>query len=327
MISPKDLDIIQSEITNQPQMNSVVLNYQEIKNLLTTEYSEMLQRYGKHHTLYRGIKFKHSSSPVFISSGIQRKSEDHINIGNFYTVILDNDPRWSEFPKRSESFICASEKSVCTLYGIAHYVFPINGAKIGVCPKDDIWSVKIGGPPTRLSFSKFNQYLSACCKLMNLDLDMSYDQIKNLKFDSKRISELANSKMDTGFGTPDKPNLNLDDKLESLRDCFSGEDKRLQGLKFMIENVGEFIDKYFDPFQLGFELLTPDIFRTEGRNECWTNAKSLMMRDETCQWEFPNEQEIDFNGEKMKIKLESDIEYKKPSDILVQMCQEEFGSY
>jgi len=162
---------------------------------------------------------------------------------------------------------------------------------------------------------------------MNLDLDMSYDQIKNLKFDSKRISELANSKMDTGFGTPDKPNWNLDDKLESLRDCFSGEDKRLQGLKFMIENVGEFIDKYFDPTELGFQLLTTDQFQTSGRNECWTNAKSLMMKDEKYQWEFPNEQEIDFNGEKIRIKIESDLVYKNPGEILAQMCQEEFGSY
>jgi len=92
---------------------------------------------------------------------------------NYYTVILDhiNPPA---FPRRSRCLIAANDanKSYTTKY-YAHdgtmskdlyAIIPLNGARIGVCPKEDIWDtpVKIKGPKGHYgpTFSAVNEILN-----------------------------------------------------------------------------------------------------------------------------------------------------------------------
>jgi len=60
---------------------------------------------------------------------------------NYYNLLLSNLPAWSQYPKRNKSVICTTdyENASNRGRGIAHYVLPVDGAKIGVCPRDDIW--------------------------------------------------------------------------------------------------------------------------------------------------------------------------------------------
>ncbi len=62
------------------------------------------------------------------------------NTSNYYTWIIDNSPRWKQFPKRSNSLICTGDYWKARNYGRTYMVMPIDGAKFGVCPDSDIWS-------------------------------------------------------------------------------------------------------------------------------------------------------------------------------------------
>jgi len=73
----------------------------------------------------------------FEPKAIERKSA---NTNNYYTWLIDSDPAWSEFPKRSKSLICSSFESYTFGFGdVIYRVIPFNDAKIGVASKSDFW--------------------------------------------------------------------------------------------------------------------------------------------------------------------------------------------
>jgi len=53
---------------------------------------------------------------------------------NYYTLLINNLPSWSEYPKRQ--FICSDKPTWFANY--MYRVIPKNGAKIGICPDSDI---------------------------------------------------------------------------------------------------------------------------------------------------------------------------------------------
>ena len=62
------------------------------------------------------------------------------NSFNYYTLWLDNDPDWAEYPKRSKSLICSSSFTIANSYGSVVVVIPLTDCKIGICPEHDIWN-------------------------------------------------------------------------------------------------------------------------------------------------------------------------------------------
>lgn len=70
----------------------------------------------------------------FYSKPIKRWSRD---CQNYYTLIMDNAPAWSDYPKRSKSFICSFYR---TREGSdSYYVIPEDGSNWGIVPDDDIY--------------------------------------------------------------------------------------------------------------------------------------------------------------------------------------------
>jgi len=53
---------------------------------------------------------------------------------NYYTMLMNNLPSWSKYPKRQH--ICTN--TAFKYKGNTYRVIPFNGAKIGICPGDDI---------------------------------------------------------------------------------------------------------------------------------------------------------------------------------------------
>lgn len=53
---------------------------------------------------------------------------------NYYTLLMNNLPSWSEYPKRTH--ICSNVKN--NFNTSLYRIIPFNGAKVGVCPMDDI---------------------------------------------------------------------------------------------------------------------------------------------------------------------------------------------
>jgi hypothetical protein len=58
-----------------------------------------------------------------------------LNTANYYTLIINNDPSWSAFPKRN--VIASTEPR--NPYPGTYVLLPYDGTKIGVCLSYDIW--------------------------------------------------------------------------------------------------------------------------------------------------------------------------------------------
>jgi len=91
--------------------------------------------------IWRGNK-NIKDSQYFIDPS--KTMEDRISpfaTNNFYNLLLSNLDSWKSFPKRDKSIICTTSFDNAYRRGFdsAYLVLPKDGAKIGVCPGQDIW--------------------------------------------------------------------------------------------------------------------------------------------------------------------------------------------
>ena len=87
--------------------------------------------------IYRGADFKNSN--FFVGSSAAGTDRKSANTQNYYTLIVDNDPRWKEYPKRGKSFICSTASYIADAYGVIGLVIPFDNANVGICPEEDYW--------------------------------------------------------------------------------------------------------------------------------------------------------------------------------------------
>jgi len=68
------------------------------------------------------------------------------NTSNYYTMIMDNNPECSAFPKRSRSLICTMDAQRAASHahgGQPVILIPTNGVRIGIVNRPDIWDTQI----------------------------------------------------------------------------------------------------------------------------------------------------------------------------------------
>jgi hypothetical protein len=87
--------------------------------------------------IWRGTGGGGESDAFFIQPyKFQRESR---NTSNHYSLLIDNSPEWTKYPKRSKSVICTLDHNTASHYGTAYRMFPVDGSRIGVCPSQDFW--------------------------------------------------------------------------------------------------------------------------------------------------------------------------------------------
>lgn len=91
------------------------------------------QEIGTIKWLFRGIK---RSDDVIITTPTGNRKSAYAKT-NFYTLIFNNDPSWSKFPKRE--IICTYDKTYTEAYGDTYIVLPENNTSMGVCSSYDIF--------------------------------------------------------------------------------------------------------------------------------------------------------------------------------------------
>lgn len=61
-----------------------------------------------------------------------------------HTLLMDNLPSWSKFPKRSQSVIGLTSTDQRIIFGFHRYlIIPFDGAKFGVAPSTDLWGCQV----------------------------------------------------------------------------------------------------------------------------------------------------------------------------------------
>jgi len=130
------------------------IDQDEAISFIQENCKQALKMYNENREIYRSITDEYKSTPFKIGDSSKFKRTSAYT-KNYYTMLLDNLPEWKKFPKRSRSFIGSSTIERATSHGGTLYVaFPVDGTKIGVCPKDDIW-----GSFGELRLSQFNRFL------------------------------------------------------------------------------------------------------------------------------------------------------------------------
>jgi len=133
---------------------------------------------------------KSSEGPIF--SYINPKSFDRAPLkksdrftdgveSRHHTLLMDNLPSWSKFPKRSQSVIGLTSADQRVIFGSHRYlIIPFDGAKFGVAPSSDLWGCEVNITDYRPlktdpTFS-FNDFFSEMM-VMNKVSDNSYSEM------------------------------------------------------------------------------------------------------------------------------------------------------
>lgn len=202
----------------------------------------------------------------------ERKSVD--GIPNVYTLIIDNDKKWKQYPKR--------KNSICTYYQnffpFQDYfvVIPFNGAKFGVTPAFDIWNHW-----DRKLFHQFDTHLTATDFLFYIDQFaktefgeyLESSDYNKLKIQIEKIDEIIKK-------------LNIDEPLdpEQVPGRYS-----LSYAEIVVRNILKsenlwdfFTNKLFTPEKFKHVDIKglSEVIQMQGQEdqlEVWTDSKCLLV--------------------------------------------------
>lgn len=142
---------------------------ENVIKLIETHCKDSIRHIKNDVCFYRGDKEMNPDIDTIVaksvdSSATVRQSQ---NTPNFYTVIIDNNPAFKDFPKRGRSFICSTSLHTAANYtGYSSFskmgekrtyrIIPYDGVKIGVCDEADIWDSSINLFGTEAEIFIFN---------------------------------------------------------------------------------------------------------------------------------------------------------------------------
>jgi hypothetical protein len=251
-------------------IKSTPIDLQEAIEVIKKNCSDSLWMFESKTPIWKGEKQQDSilgkdGVAIIDTTKSERKSQ---NTSNWYTLIIDNNPEYKNYPKRSQSLICTNKIGTARRYGPPMAVIPFNDAKIGIVNDPDIWRKSITMGDEEMSLVQANGYFSMLKKfgLSDTDWQSFIDFDKKLKTDKKFREEVKNSVSVEG------------NPLEDLLDDFVNKVRKMYG-------------------DLGFELLTPKQYekRPTAKHEIeerWIGGKVLCLNENifnTLCNEFKNE--------------------------------------
>ena len=114
-----------------------IISREEAKETIRNNCMDMAKKYvNEKQGIFRGTWIKND----FLLGDSNNKIRKSANTENYYTLLIDNSPKWIKYPKRSESFICSSTENNASGYGTVYLVLPFDNTKIAICPENDFWN-------------------------------------------------------------------------------------------------------------------------------------------------------------------------------------------
>lgn len=172
------------------------------------------------------------------------------NTLNYYTEWVDNSPFWSQFPKRSRSLICSSDKVYASNFGQTAVVVPTVDTTVGICPDDDWWNSFNETSPQN-DPNEINQFVHDVLKSKGIYLNG-----KTVKY-----NEFAQHLKDVDLEKYDAYSFTEDLKIQAME----------------LGGMIELMDHVFNPAANGFNLTTWKQFDTTGEHEVWLSASCVIV--------------------------------------------------
>lgn len=242
----------------------------EVKDWIKSNASGTLKAYkDRSCRIYRGTNAPYETYLINPKESPNRMSA---NTSNIYTLFINHDPSWKEYPKRE--IICTTDKFE-TYHSRSFIVIPKNGAKIGVCPSNDIWNSE-----TKYSTS----------------LDQFNDTIMNLFYITDKRNQLAT------FARLKKAFKSIDDNKHKLEGSDLIKDYIKSGKSFY-----EFYASIMNPEKMGFKVVKVGYeFSDSDRREVWLDTECLLINIRSTLFEelFKNEKlGLTSNTKSYKVKM------------------------
>jgi hypothetical protein len=243
------------------EQRSTTISEAEANAYIEKNCSNIAAYYEKNYKrIFRGVRSIADYAKVNPAKHTRKSS----NLENYYTLLIDNDPAWSAFPKRSKSIICATSADVAAEYGTVYVVYPRNNAKIAVCPSSDIWNAFTFN--SELDLPSFIRSLRQISKLINNPLpdDNWKDFYAALLTIEKRIRTLTDGKFNVfirQFVYTDYAGSRLRSILNSIRTA--------KNVSFKQE-----LFKLLSPQK--FKIIKPGQDLPSEGNEVWTDSESIL---------------------------------------------------
>ena len=213
-----------------------------IIDIIQTQCSEAVACAKKGNILYKGFTILDEYAFRIDPS---KKARVSANTSNYYTLLMDNLPVWKDYPKRSRSLICSTNKSGANCFGTTYAIFPVNGSRIGICPKEDMWDILF---VNKHSIDGMNEFYND-----SGISDKSYEQFITSMFQKKDVLE-------QNF-YPYCPSVSHD----------------IMNTKSEAELISV-LNKWYDPTRLKFKLTTTaNIPSSKKTREVWTDGKSYAL--------------------------------------------------
>lgn len=202
-------------------LNVVSQNVEDAIALLNKHCKQALWMLDEDRPIYRGenhiaVTVDKTGFALVDTLLSKRVSE---NTSNFYTLIFDNHPGRTRFPKRSQSLICSTDKSKADEYGKSLIVIPFDGTKIGIVNRTDMWDTPMTFLGNRRSLNNLNRIFSYL-ELDEFDWNSIVEFDKKLKAgDQGALEQLEAVSQEFGF-TTDEIKTKF---LESILDAYSAK--------------------------------------------------------------------------------------------------------
>jgi hypothetical protein len=122
--------------TDDPRSSILDASFEDALALIKLNCSDALIALSKKKAMWKGMRGVEGD---FIKTDPKLMKRKSANTSNQYTLLMSNLPSWKRYPRRDESLICSTARTLAGGYGKLHLVLPFNGAKIGVCDSYDLW--------------------------------------------------------------------------------------------------------------------------------------------------------------------------------------------
>lgn len=257
---------ILSEINRSKQLRKPMFFNALVRGKFTSAYHKMLDKQN----IFRGVRGS-AAYPYWIVSP-SKTYRTSKNTNNFYTGLIDKLPGWSDYPKRSRSIICSTKYYGSKSFGNVLRVFPINGAKIGICSDNDFWeSFPVVKQRTGLNaMDNFNSIFTTVFGEIREPLGRMGRDLTEENYDS--FIEILNnwvskSSMMQQLRISEYVNIHIREKIvDDIEENFNGDWEK-------------YFDDILNPNSNGFKLQTIETYNIEAYDdlEVWTDAVSLMI--------------------------------------------------
>lgn len=261
-VKPGEENLIKSQPINEEAESEIV-------KLLCGRFSSAWNKYFKEEQeIWRGVKSSYDYGNIVVMTPGTRISQ---NVNNLYTRLMSEIlPEWKEYPKRSNSFICTNSDALSSFYGDSYLVLPENGAKIGICPKADIWdSFRL-----TLNHTSIPDFVAGMKEILSIATKKSENKINEI---------LINGTTEEIIKAFDKTTKYVHTSA-GLFYCISADYELFNEFDSNKKlTLLEYVQKKLDPVKNNFSLTTIEQYKlpSDSKRELWTDATCLMVKEET----------------------------------------------